>query len=166
MVGVKDVPPDMLIERLAKYLKENVPQVRPPEWALFVKTGANKDRPPMQNDWWYYRAAAILRKLYLHGPVGIERLRMAFSYRAKVGCGVRSERTRKAGGAIIRNILHQLEAAGLVTKTKEGRVLTPQGRSLLDRIATEIMKELVKRNPELMKYLVPKPPESSTTSSS
>ena len=156
MVSVKDVPADLLIKELAKYLKENVPQVKPPDWALFVKTGPNKDRPPMQDDWWYIRAAAVLRKIYLNGPVGLGSLRMAFSYRAKVGVAVRSERTRKAGGAIIRNILHQLEAAGLVAKTKEGRVLTPQGRSLLDKIALNILKELVKQRPELAKYLTPK----------
>ncbi|MFB6469876.1 MAG: 30S ribosomal protein S19e [Vulcanisaeta sp. AZ3] len=158
MVSVKDVPADLMIKELAKYLRENVPQVKPPEWALFVKTGANKDRLPMQDDWWYVRAAAILRKIYLNGPVGIGSLRMAFSYRAKVGPRTRSERTRKAGGAIIRNILHQLETAGLVTKAKEGRVLTPQGRALLDKLATNILKDLAKQRPELNKYLTPKTP--------
>ncbi len=155
MVSVKDVPADLLIRELAKYLKENVPQVKPPDWALFVKTGPGKDRPPMQEDWWYVRAAAILRKIYLNGPVGLGSLRSAFSYRAKIGTGSRSEKTRKAGGAIIRNILHQLEEAGLVTKTKTGRVITPQGRSLLDKIALNILKELTKQNPELTKYLTP-----------
>ncbi|KUO88700.1 MAG: 30S ribosomal protein S19 [Vulcanisaeta sp. MG_3] len=159
MVSVKDVPAELLIRELAKYLRENVPQVKPPDWALFVKTGPNKDRPPMQDDWWYVRAAAVLRKVYLNGPVGIERLRMAFSYRAKIGVSVRSERTRKAGGAIIRNILHQLESAGLITKTKGGRVVTPQGRALLDKLALNILKELAKQNPELSKYVTPKPAE-------
>ncbi|BDR93499.1 30S ribosomal protein S19e [Vulcanisaeta souniana] len=156
MVSVRDVPADLLIRELAKYLKENVPQVKPPDWALFVKTGPNKDRVPMQDDWWYIRAAAILRKVYLNGPVGLGSLRMAFSYRAKIGTGARSERTRKAGGAIIRNILHQLETAGLVTKVKTGRVVTPQGKSLLDKIAANIFKELTKKSPELTKYLTPK----------
>ena len=156
MVSVKDVPADLLIKELVKYLKENVPQVKPPPWAMFVKTGANKDRPPMQDDWWYWRAASILRKLYLYGPVGIERLRTAYGYRAKIGSGYRREHFRKAGGAIIRNILHQLEAAGLVMKVPgKGRTLTPQGRSLLDKLATKILKELVKTRPELKKYLVP-----------
>jgi small subunit ribosomal protein S19e len=156
LVSVKDVPAELLIRELAKYLKENVPQVKPPDWALFVKTGPNKDRPPMQDDWWYIRTAAILRRIYLNGPVGIGSLRMAFSYRAKAGSAVRSERTRKAGGAVIRNILHQLETAGLITKTKAGRVITPQGKSLLDKIALNTLKELVKQRPELTKYLTPK----------
>jgi len=152
VVTVKDVPADVLVERLAKYLRERVPQVSPPPWSIFVKTGPNKERPPQREDWWYVRAASILRKLYLRGPVGIERLRSAYSYRAKVGDKCRSERTRKAGGAIIRNILHQLERAGLVSKTKEGRALTPKGRKLLDELAKQIFAELAERMPELKKY--------------
>lgn len=155
MVSVKDVPADMLIAELAKYIKENIPQVKPPVWAPFVKTGANKERPPMTQDWWYVRAASIMRKLYLHGPVGVGSLRTAYGYRAKIGDKVRRERTRKAGGAIVRKILQQLEQAGFVAKTKEGRVLTPEGKSLLDRIAARLAKELVKTRPELQKYVAP-----------
>lgn len=156
MVSVKDVPAELLIKELVNYLKSNVSEVKPPEWALFVKTGANKDRPPMQEDWWYWRAASILRKLYLHGPVGLERLRTAYGYRAKIGSEMRREHFRKAGGAIIRKILQQLERAGLVEKIPgKGRVLSPKGKSLLDKLAMRILKELVKTRPELKKYIVP-----------
>ena len=156
MVSVKDVPADALIRAVADILKREYSQVRPPEWAFFVKTGPNKERPPMQDDWWYIRAASILRKLYIYGPVGASRLRSAYSYRAKVGDRVRSERTRKAGGAIIRKILQQLESAGLVQKTPEGRVLTPAGKSLLDRVAAALARELAKQRPELAKYYAPR----------
>ncbi len=156
MVSVKDVPPQRFIEALAKYLKENVPQVKPPPWAYFVKTGAHKERVPMQEDWWYYRCASLLRKLYLHGPVGIERLRTAYGGACKIGSEYRREHFRKAGGSIIRKALQQLEAAGLVTKIPgKGRVLTPEGRSLLDRIATKVFRELLRERPELKKYAVP-----------
>jgi len=155
VTSVKDVPADMLIAELARYIKENVPQVKPPVWAPFVKTGANKERPPMDSDWWYVRAASLMRKLYLYGPVGLSRLRSAYSYRAKIGDKMRPERTRKAGGAIIRKILQQLEQAGLVAKTKQGRVLTPEGKSLVDRVASKIAKELIKTRPELAKYIAP-----------
>ncbi|MEM4976285.1 MAG: 40S ribosomal protein S19, partial [Desulfurococcaceae archaeon] len=59
----------------------------------------------------------------------------------------------RAPGNAIRKILQQLERAQLVRRTKEGRILTPQGRALLDRIALEVMLELAKENPELAKYL-------------
>jgi len=155
VTSVKDVPADLLIAELAKYIKDNVPQVKPPVWAPFVKTGANKERPPMSEDWWYIRAASIMRKLYIYGPVGVGSLRTAYGYRAKVGDKTRPERTRKAGGAIIRKILQQLEQAGFVAKTKRGRVLTPEGKSLVDRVAARIAKELAKQRPELAKYVAP-----------
>ncbi|MEM4040641.1 MAG: 40S ribosomal protein S19, partial [Ignisphaera sp.] len=48
--------------------------------------------------------------------------------------------------------LQQLEKAGLVAKTPRGRIITPKGRKLLDSIAYEIFKTLVKSIPELSKY--------------
>jgi len=151
-----DVPPDKLIERLARYLKREVEAVRPPEWAIFVKTGSHVQRPPQDPDWWYVRCASLLRKLYIHGPIGVERLRSM--YGGRKDRGHRPEHHRKAGGSIIRKALQQLEAAGLVQKVTDakghviGRTLTPEGRSLLDRIATEVKRELEKVMPELRKY--------------
>ena len=151
-----DVPPDKLIERLARYLKREVEAVRPPEWAIFVKTGSHVQRPPQDPDWWYVRCASLLRKLYIHGPIGVERLRSM--YGGRKDRGHKPEHHRKAGGSIIRKALQQLEAAGLVQKVTDanghviGRTLTPKGRSLLDRIATEVKRELEKVMPELKKY--------------
>ena len=36
-----DVPASKFIDRLAKYLKENVDDVQPPIWAPFTKTGTH-----------------------------------------------------------------------------------------------------------------------------
>ncbi len=153
MVTVYDVPPDKLISALAEYLKKNVPEVKPPPWALFVKTaGPARERPPEDPDWWYVRCASLLRKLYIHGPVGVERLRTAYGGRTK--SRVKPEVFKKGGGSIIRKALQQLEKAGLVMKVEgKGRMLTPEGRSLLDRIATKVFRELQKSIPELKKYL-------------
>ena len=50
--------------------------------------------------------------------------------------------------------MQQLESLGYVSKIeKKGRVITPQGRKVLDHLATEILKELAKGNPELTKYM-------------
>ncbi|MEM3712022.1 MAG: 30S ribosomal protein S19e [Thermoproteota archaeon] len=135
-VHAKAVPADRLIERLAEYLRENVKEVSIPEWALFVKTGPHRQRPPDRLDWWYVRAASILRKLYVKGPIGVSRLRKVYGGRKKYP--MRRAHKVKAGGAIIRKILQQLEAAGLVAKTNKGRWLTPKGVSLLDKISFEI----------------------------
>ncbi|MEM4577037.1 MAG: 30S ribosomal protein S19e [Candidatus Nezhaarchaeales archaeon] len=153
MSEVLKVPPALLVEELAAYLRENLSDIiKPPSWALVVKTGPGKERPPVRKDWWYVRSAAILRKIYIYGPVGVGSLRTAFGCRQRPGSKGR-EHFRKAGGTIIRKILQQLEQAGLVEKAgNKGRILAPKGRSLLDRLAHKILRELQKDMPELRKY--------------
>ncbi|MCD6113913.1 MAG: 30S ribosomal protein S19e [Thermoprotei archaeon] len=153
MVTAVQVPADRLIAEVARYLKERVPEVKPPEWAAYVKTGAHKERVPEDPDWWYYRCASILRKLYVREtPVGIERLRTAYGGRKNYG--VAPEHFVKGSSSVIRKALQQLEKAGLVVKVKgKGRTLSPKGRSLLDKMANKIMRELARENKELEKYL-------------
>ena len=146
-----DIPPFVLIERLAKHLKEEVDEITPPEWASFVKTGIHNQRPPQNPDWWFVRCSSILRKIYVKGAIGIEKLRQ--EYGGRVDRGAKPEHARKGGGAIIRNALQQLQKAGLVKPQRnEGRVVTNEGRRLLDRLATELKVELEKTQPELTKY--------------
>jgi len=48
---------------------------------------------------------------------------------------------RPASGAIIRKALQQLEAAGLVkTEKGKGRVITPKGQSMINRISLEMTR--------------------------
>jgi small subunit ribosomal protein S19e len=68
--------------------------------------------------------------------------RLRKEYGGRIRKGSRSERTRKGCGSSVREPLQQLEKIGLVeTVEKEGRRLTRKGRSILDKIATEIVKE-------------------------
>ncbi|MDI9619675.1 MAG: 30S ribosomal protein S19e [Candidatus Nezhaarchaeota archaeon] len=152
MSEVQKVPSALLIDELAKQLKESFSDViKPPPWALIVKTGSGRERPPAGEDWWYVRCAAILRKLYLYGPVGVGSLRTAFGCRQRPGARGR-EHFRKAGGSIIRKLLQQLEQAQLVEKHRSGRTLTAKGKSLLDRLAHKVFRDLQKDVPELKKY--------------
>ncbi len=148
-----EAPADKLIEAVAEYLKTRVTEVRPPAWALMAKTGVHKEHPPTDPDWWYVRAASILRKLYKAGrPVGIERLRTA--YGGRVNRGSAPEHFSKSSGSVIRVLLQQLEAAGLVEKVPgKGRRLTPAGRSLLDNMAFNVLRKLSEAKPEYAKYL-------------
>ena len=73
---LNEVPQDELIKKVAEELKSIIGQ---PEWAPFVKTGNHKERPPVDNDWWYIRAASVLRKVYLLGPIGVSKLRTKYS---------------------------------------------------------------------------------------
>ncbi len=142
MPTVYDVDPQELIKEVAKKLKHS-DNVKPLPWAKFVKTGMHKERPPEDKDWWYIRAAAILRKVYIRGPIGVSKLRTLFG--GKKNRGVKPEKFYKAAGNHIRKILQQLEKEGLVEQIKEGkkkgRVITSKGRSLLDKTASEILKK-------------------------
>jgi small subunit ribosomal protein S19e len=137
-----DVPADLLIERVARYLKEHLSdKVKLPPSLSLVKLGSHVERAPADPDWWYIRCASLLRKLYIKGPLGISRLSAA--YGGGVKRGRRPERSRKAGRAVIRRALQQLEEVGFVEKVgKEGRALTRKGRGLLDSLASKLRREL------------------------
>lgn len=146
-----DVPASKFIEKLAKYLKENVDEVSPPQWASIVKTGAHIQRQLQNPDWWYIRCASLLRKIYVHGPIGVEKMRA--EYGGRKDYGVTPEHAVKAGGAIIRKALQQLEAAGLIETFKpRGRRVTREGRKLLQELAEELQKKSVRAVPGLEKH--------------
>ncbi len=150
MITPYDVSASKLIEKLAKYLKENVDGVTPPPWASIVKTGAHIEKQPQNPDWWYIRCASLLRKIYVHGPLGTERLKAAYGGRKDYG--VTPEHVVKAGGATIRKALQQLEAAGLIEASKpHGRRMTREGRKLLQELAEGLKKESAKESPRLEK---------------
>ena len=137
MTTVYDVPPAKLIEGLKMELKK-VSTIKPPEWAAFVKTGADKEKIPEDKDWWYTRSASILCKLYKGGPIGIQRLRR--KYAGRKNRGHKPDAVRGASGAVIKHILVQLEGAGLAEKTKKGRIITKEGTSLLDKISNKVAR--------------------------
>jgi small subunit ribosomal protein S19e len=148
---IYDVPADVLIDRMAGYFRNNVDKIRPPEWAAYVKTGSHVERTPQNPAWWYIRCASLFRKIYLNESIGVSRLRKEYGGRKRRGS--KPAHFRKAGGSIIRHALQQLEAAGLVAKKdNKGRIITPQGRSLLDAMAAQIKKELEREKPEIKKY--------------
>ena len=133
-MAVYDVKPDEFNGKLAGKLKE-IPEIKSPEWAFFVKSGASKERPPFDADFWYKRAASILRQIYRNKLVGVGRLRTR--YGGKKDRGVKPKEFRKGSGKIIRVILQQAEVAGLVQKVegkRPGRRLSEKGRKLLESI--------------------------------
>jgi small subunit ribosomal protein S19e len=150
MVSARDVPSGKLISALAEQMK-SVPSVQMPDWARFVKTGSHAERPPASPDWWFTRAASLLRKVYLHGPVGLSDLERA--YGGTKALHYFPKHHRDAGGSSIRLILKQLEQAELVSKTPQGRVLTSKGRATLDKISNGLLLELSKEKKGLERYV-------------
>jgi small subunit ribosomal protein S19e len=150
MTTAYDVPPALLIERLKDHL-EKEGKIKPPEWAAFARTGVHTQKAPTQRDWWYRRVAAVLRKVYMHGPVGSARLAAEFGGRRDDGSA--PYHPRRGSRSVAREAMQQLESLGLLAKgEKRGRVISAQGRKLLDRLAHEILMDLAKSNPELTKY--------------
>jgi len=120
--------------KIATELKK-IDEFQAPEWVSFVKSSVARVRPIDEADFWYKRAASILRQIYIKGVVGVGRLKTRYGGRKKRG--VRPEKFRKGSGKIIRVILQQAEKAGLVEKVKgkkSGRKLTVKGKQLLDSI--------------------------------
>ncbi len=116
-----------------------------------MKTGAHKERAPDSPDWWYVRCASVLRKIYLKGPIGTERLRIEYGGRKRRGA--RPNKFHKGSGAIVRTVLQQLERAGFVKKRgNKGREMTDIGRSYMDKLSTALREELTKAIPELENY--------------
>ncbi len=142
---IHSVNPNELIKRLAQEL-QNKAECKPPVWAKFVKTGTHKERPPMDENWWYQRLAAILRTVYIQGPVGVNTLRTKYGGRKNMG--YQPERFKKGSGNIARKSLQQLEKAGLIKHVQKGlykgRVVTPAGMKLLELVATQISTEAKK----------------------
>lgn len=132
---MKDIDPQKLTTALATELKK-FQNIKAPSWSVYTKTGVHAERPPQQPDFWYLRSAAVLRRIYSGGPVGVSRLRTVFG--GKRRRGHKPAHARKAGGKIIRLILQQLEKENLVVKVekpRKGRTITPKGQRLIAKAA-------------------------------
>ena len=144
---VLDVPSSQFINALADYFKEkNI--IKVPKYAPLVKTSKSNDCEPISQDYIYYRAAAICRKLYLTKSknLGVGSLRSMFSKKQRRGA--QPPRTFRAGGKIIRELVIQLKGKEYIDnygqneeETDKGLHLTKKGRSELDKIAAGLMKK-------------------------
>ena len=150
MTTMYDADPQELVEKTAQELKK-LPEIKAPVWANFVKTGMHKQRPPTEKDWWQIRVASVLRTVYRLGPIGTEKLRT--KYGGKKNRGHKQEHFFKGSGSILRKSLQQLEKAGLIKFAEKGvhkgRIVTPKGKSFLDKIATQIAKQNPKPTPKI-----------------
>jgi small subunit ribosomal protein S19e len=135
MATAYDVKAEPLIQEVADELED---EFEAPEWTNYAKTGSHKERTPEQENWYHIRAAAILRKIYIDGPLGVSRLRTVYGGRKNHGHG--PEHHEKASGKVIRTALQNLEDAGLVEEVEgEGRAITDEGKSFLDSKAAEVV---------------------------
>jgi small subunit ribosomal protein S19e len=133
------VEPQKLIEVIAEKLKE-YPEISPPEGSEFWKTAFYKELAPQDfENFWYIRCASILRKVKKFGPIGVNKLRKFYGGRNRKGSGL--HHSARGSGKIIRVALQQLENAKLINNIeKEGRVVSSEGTSFLERTAYDILR--------------------------
>ncbi len=152
MTTLYDAPAKEVIEALAETLDAE-DEIDAPDWMAFTKSGADRELPPEQEDFWTRRSASLLRKVAVDGPVGIGALKTEYGG-GKQGSNrymVRPRKSADGSGNVIRTALQQLEEAGYVEIAEgEGRKVTPEGQSLLDETAADVLEEL--DNPELERY--------------
>jgi small subunit ribosomal protein S19e len=149
MTTFYDVPAEALIEAVAEQLEDELDE---PEWVGIAKTGVSRELPPEQENFWYLRCASLLRKVAIDGPVGVERLRVAYgdSTQGSTRFRVRADQKARSSGKIIRTALQDLEEADYVAQNPDGRIVSGPGRAMLDEVATEVLEELDR--PELERY--------------
>ncbi|MFH1947003.1 MAG: 40S ribosomal protein S19, partial [Candidatus Magasanikbacteria bacterium] len=81
---VYELPAGEYNSKLAEALKK-IEEFKQPEWAQFTKTGVAKQRPPQEPDFWYKRAASILRQIYINKVVGVNRLKTRYGSKKNRG---------------------------------------------------------------------------------
>ena len=135
MVNAFDVNPHQLIRAAAGKLP-GAGLAAPPAWVGNVKSGPHAERLPQDDQFWYVRCASILYQAYSHSPVGVSSMRT--HYGGRQNNGVAREHFRRSGGNMIRKGMQALEKAGLLTKKKVGRYISPKGQAFLDGVAKEV----------------------------
>ncbi len=89
-----------------------------------------RELAPYNPDWYYVRAAAVARKVYLRPGRGVGGLRKAFGSVERRG--VLTNHHKKAAGGVIRHILKQLEKLDVVQMSSNGgRKMTSNGQQVI-----------------------------------
>ncbi|EFE40162.1 hypothetical protein TRV_05114 [Trichophyton verrucosum HKI 0517] len=110
-------------------------------WVDTVKTSNSKELPPQSIDWYYVRAAAVARHIYMRKTVGVGSLRKVHGGRKNRGSA--PSHHVDASGSVDRKIMQSLEKIGVLEQDEEkgGRRITQSGQRDLDRIARTTIKE-------------------------
>ncbi|KAF2029529.1 40S ribosomal protein-like protein S19 [Setomelanomma holmii] len=140
-VTVKDVEAQKFIGAYAAFLKRQgkLPMYLADRlstgWVDTVKTSHSKELPPQDIDWFYVRAAAVARHVYMRKTVGVGRMRKAHG--STKNRGSRPSHHTDASGSVDRKVMQALEKIGVLEQDEDkgGRRITQSGQRDLDRIA-------------------------------
>lgn len=136
--SVRDVDASTFIDAYAQHLKRSG-KIEVPTWVDIVKTGHFKEQAPYNPDWFYVRAAALARHIYLRKAVGIGHLRKFHG--GASNRGFRPSHHADASGSVQRKVVQGLEGIGVLEKDpKGGRRISQDGMRDLDRIAVACLE--------------------------
>jgi len=143
MVSPRDVTADAFIAAYASHLKRSG-KLEVPNWVDIVKTGHGKEQGPLDPDWFYVRAAALARHIYLRPRCGLAVLRK-YQGNAKRR-GVRPAHHVDASGSVQRKVVQALEKIGVLEAHPDGgRRVSQEGQRDLDRISSSVLQDAIKR---------------------
>ncbi|KAI2631037.1 40S ribosomal protein S19 [Hypoxylon sp. NC1633] len=139
-ISVRDVDAQKFINAYAAFLKRQG-KLPIPGWVDTVKTGPSRELPPQNIDWFYVRAAAVARHVYMRKTVGVGRLRKAHG--TAKNRGTRPSKHVDGSASVDRKIMQALEKIGVLEQDEEvgGRRITQSGQRDLDRIAQTTAEE-------------------------
>ncbi|KAG8533630.1 40S ribosomal protein S19 [Bacidia gigantensis] len=139
-VSVRDVEARKFIEAYSAFLKRQG-KLQIPGWVDTVKTSPSKELPPQSIDWFYTRAAAVARHIYLRKTVGVGRLRKVHGSTKNRGSA--PSHHVDASGSVDRKVMQALEKIGVLEQDEEkgGRRISQSGQRDLDRIAQTTLQE-------------------------
>ncbi|KAL4927966.1 40S ribosomal eS19 domain-containing protein [Aspergillus undulatus] len=139
-VTVRDVDAQKFITAYAAFLKRQG-KLPIPGWVDTVKTSASNELPPQDADWYYVRAAAVARHIYLRKTVGVGRLSKVHG--STKNRGARPAHHVNASRGVERKVLQSLEKIGVLEQDEDkgGRRITQSGQRDLDRIAKTTVDE-------------------------
>lgn len=117
-------------------------KLKVPEFVEIVKTSKGAELGPTDPDWYYVRAAAVARHVYLRPNVGVGAVRKIYG-RAKRN-GTRPNHFCLGSASVARKVMQSLEGVKIVVKDPNGgRSITSTGRRDMDRIAGQVKRSLL-----------------------
>jgi small subunit ribosomal protein S19e len=139
-VTVKDVPSHDFVKALAEWLKKSG-KIKLPDYVDYAKTAKHKELAPYDRDWYYVRAASVVRHIYLRRGVGVGGLQKVYGGRKRRG--TRPGKYVLASASVHRHVLQQLEKMKLIEQDDEngGRRITSKGQKDLDQIAGQVISD-------------------------
>jgi small subunit ribosomal protein S19e len=131
------------IKALADYFREKN-LIKVPTWGVYVKCSQSNELSPTDANWFYIKAAAIARRVYItkNKTLGVGTLKRILGKKDRRGS--QPNIFSKAAGKIIRNILQQLKKLNYVESyctaenTTMGLTMTKLGKSQLEMIGNKV----------------------------